>query len=85
MKTKRELAPIAPDPKPTKKDVAAYLRKHRWINKEIRSRMAERMAELEWLHEKSRKEPDLFWWPFRSKGDEDYLKSERWLASAARV
>jgi hypothetical protein len=57
MNPKRELAPIPPDPKPTKKEIAAYRRKQdgwNWnggASEEIRLGM----ADLEWLADKKRK------------------------------
>jgi hypothetical protein len=82
MNPKRELAPIPPDPKPTKKEIAAYLRKlDGWSNEEVRLRM----AYLDWLADKSKKEPNLFWCPFAPEGYQDYLESKCWRAISDAV
>lgn len=76
----RSLAPIPPDPRPTKREIDAELRKQEPGVKSLSRDMRLRFAELIWYAAAKTKDPDLFWHPFAPEPMwyEAYLISDEW-------
>lgn len=76
----RILAPIPPDPRPTKRELESELRKQEPTVKSLSPDMRLRFAEMSWEMSAKARDPDLFWHPFAPNPMwyEVYLNSKEW-------
>src|SRR5664279_4656135 len=82
----RKLPPIPADPKPSRKQVDAELRKRSFVKSIPRKRQRE-FAAFFWEADQRQKYPDLFWHPFAPEPMwyEAYLNSKEWRAISRKV
>jgi hypothetical protein len=81
----RDLPPIPSDPTPTKREIAAELRKQNNSLKSLPRALRMRFAELYWYAAAREKHPDLFWRPFSPDEYGTYLKSDQWKRISREV
>jgi hypothetical protein len=80
----RTLPPIPPDPKPTKRQIEAELRKQTFA-KSVPSEMQRHFAEFFCYAEIRRQFPDMFWHPFAPSGYDAYLISGTWRRISRKI
>jgi hypothetical protein len=80
----RTLPPIPPDPKPTKKQIEAELRKTSF-DRSVPSEMQRKVAAVSCYAEQKRNFPDLFWHPFAPSDYAGYLISDKLRAISRKI
>jgi hypothetical protein len=80
----RKLPPIPPEPRPTKEEVDAELKKQTFT-KSFPDAMQRHTAEFFCHAHNKLQQPDLFWHPFAPSGYDMYLKSEKWRQISKRI
>ena len=86
MRSVRKLSPIPPDPKPSRKQVDAELRKHNFV-KSVPPKRQREFSAFFWEADQRQKCPDLFWHPFAPEPMwyECYLKGSTVRVAAGEV
>jgi hypothetical protein len=80
----RTLAPIPPDPKPTKMQIEAELRNDSFT-RSLPTKLQRGFATLSWEGSQRHEFPNKFWHPFAPSGYDAYLRSDVWRRISRRI